>query len=129
VARTQVLFFSRLAADVCGRTLPRLKRLAVRSRYLLLGFGMLMSASIPGFLWYIRASPWHNDWAVTGAANITQSVPRFAAPLPYLTFADIEQRNAFIACYPCAVFVPGKCLRAFSLSYLLYHDRASLAVC
>lgn len=61
-----MLFFSRLAADVCGRTLPRVKRLVVRSRYVLFSFGLIMSGSIPGFLWYIKASPWHNDWAVTG---------------------------------------------------------------
>ena len=62
----QVLFFSRLAADVTGRTSPRLKLLATRSPYLLFSFGLLMTASIPGYLWYIKASPWHNDWAITG---------------------------------------------------------------
>ena len=63
----QVLFFSRLLADVCGRTIPRVKRLAVHSRMTLLGLGCFMTASIPAYLYYIRASPWHNDWAITGA--------------------------------------------------------------
>ena len=62
----QVLFFSRLAADVTGRTSPRIRLLAARSPRLLFAFGLLMTASIPGYLWYIKASPWRNDWAVTG---------------------------------------------------------------
>ncbi|BDA46393.1 hypothetical protein COCOBI_08-4860 [Coccomyxa sp. Obi] len=62
----KVLFFSRLAADVCGRTLPRLKRLAVRSRYVLFSFGLIMTASIPGYLYYIKQTAWHNDWLIIG---------------------------------------------------------------
>ena len=63
----QVLFFSRLLADVCGRTIPRVKRLAVHSRMTLFGLGCFMTASIPAYLYYIKASPWHSDWAITGA--------------------------------------------------------------
>ena len=62
----QVLFFSRLLADVCGRTIPRVKRLAVHSRMTLFGLGCFMTASISAYLYYIRASPWHSDWAITG---------------------------------------------------------------
>lgn len=62
----QVLFFSRLLADVCGRTIPRVKRLAVHSRMTLFGLGCFMTASIPAYLYYIRASPWHSDWAIIG---------------------------------------------------------------
>lgn len=62
----QVLFFSRLAADVCGRTLPRLKRLAVRSRYVLFSFGLFMTLSVPGYLYYIKQTAWHNDWLIIG---------------------------------------------------------------
>ena len=63
----QVLFFLRLLADVCGRTVPRVKRLAVTSARPLFGLGCFMTASIPVYLYYIRASPWHNDWAIIGA--------------------------------------------------------------
>ena len=65
--RSQVLFFSRLLADVCGRTVPRVKVLAVHSRVTLFALGCCMTASIPGYLYYIKASPWHSDWAITGA--------------------------------------------------------------
>ena len=67
LCRSQVLFFSRLLADVCGRTVPRVKVLAVHSRMTLFALGCFMTASIPGYLFYIKASPWHSDWAITGA--------------------------------------------------------------
>ncbi|KAK9906401.1 hypothetical protein WJX75_001248 [Coccomyxa subellipsoidea] len=62
----KVLFFSRLAADVCGRTLPRVKRLAIKSCYVLFSFGLIMTVSIPGYLYYIKQTAWHNDWFVIG---------------------------------------------------------------
>ncbi len=62
-----MLFFSRLAADVCGRTAPRIRALTPRSPRLLFFLGLLMTGSIPGYLYYIKQDAWHNDWAVTGA--------------------------------------------------------------
>lgn len=62
-----MLFFSRLLADVCGRTVPRVKVLAVYSPMTLFALGCFMTASIPGYLYYIKALPWHSDWAITGA--------------------------------------------------------------
>ena len=61
-----MLFFSRLAADVAGRTAPRMKALAPRSPLLLFCFGLLMTGSIPAYLYYIKQRAWHNDWAITG---------------------------------------------------------------
>ncbi len=66
LCQSQVLFFSRLLADVCGRTVPRVRALAVHSRMSLFALGCFMTASIPGYLYYIKASSWHSDWAITG---------------------------------------------------------------
>ena len=79
----QVLFFARLAADVCGRTLPRVKRLAVKSRYVLFSFGLIMTVSIPGYLYYIKQTAWHNDWFVIGGFGLTIKFAHFAS---YSTF-------------------------------------------
>lgn len=69
----QVLFFTRLFADVAGRSTPRVKRLAVTSLYSLLGLSCLLVAGLPFFFVYIKLLHWHNDFLVTGTLHASWS--------------------------------------------------------
>lgn len=58
-ATSQWLFFVRLFADLTGRLLPRVKRLALGSQGAVLALGLLMLALTPLFYLYIAlAPPW-----------------------------------------------------------------------
>ncbi|KAK9817758.1 hypothetical protein WJX72_001709 [[Myrmecia] bisecta] len=89
----KVLFFARLFADVAGRTLPRIKRLAIRSPYLLLALGLTKACVCPVFFLYLKSGDsWHNDylavgyvvclWALGGVINTNAYVvaPQCVAP-------------------------------------------------
>lgn len=93
---SQVLFFSRLLADVCGRTIPRVKRLALHSRMSLFALGCFMTASIPGYLYYIQSSPWHNDWAIIGVFLASfGSTAAVKAYLSVLSFMAVMLERTF----------------------------------
>lgn len=72
----QWLFFTRLFADLAGRLLPRLKRLALRSQGSVLALGMLMLALTPLFYLYIALAP---PWLVSDALACGE---RFSLALP-----------------------------------------------
>ncbi|KAK9804063.1 hypothetical protein WJX73_000717 [Symbiochloris irregularis] len=62
----KVLFFARLFADVGGRSTPRVRALALTSKYALLGLACLCLVSLPAFFTYITVLQWHNDYVLTG---------------------------------------------------------------
>lgn len=62
----QVLFFTRLFADVGGRSTPRIRALALTSQSSLLTLASLALTTLPGFFVYIKILHWHNDFLVTG---------------------------------------------------------------
>ena len=52
-----------------GRTLPRLRRVAVATPSVLLAMGVFMIAAIPPYFAYCKAGDaYHSDYAITGAA-------------------------------------------------------------
>lgn len=61
-----MLFFARLFADVAGRSTPRIRALALTSKFALLGLACLCLASLPAFFAYITVMHWHNDYVLTG---------------------------------------------------------------
>ena len=63
----QVIFFVRLFADITGRMLPRLQRLATENTVVLLLLSLAVTASIPPFFLYLKAPEgWLNDSLVIG---------------------------------------------------------------
>lgn len=60
----QWLFFVRLFADLTGRLLPRVKRLALGSQEAVLALGLLMLALTPLFYLYIALAP---PWLISDA--------------------------------------------------------------
>jgi hypothetical protein len=68
----QWLFFVRLFADLTGRLLPRVKRLALGSQGAVLALGLLMLALTPLFYLYIAlAPPWLiSDTLACGRARL-----------------------------------------------------------
>ena len=63
----QVLFFSRLFADVGGRMAPRMRSCALRSPGMLLALACLATAAIPLFFVYLKLR-WHSDLLMVGEA-------------------------------------------------------------
>ena len=63
----QVIFFVRLFADITGRMLPRMQRLAIESTFGLMALALAVTASIPLFFLYLKApEAWLNDGIVIG---------------------------------------------------------------
>lgn len=70
----QVLFFIRLFADLTGRTLPRIQRLAITSQRLLFAVACLALATVPLFFVYMKAPRRYlNDYLVIGMLAKPQS--------------------------------------------------------
>ena len=71
----QVLFFVRLFADITGRMLPRMQRLAIESTFGLLSLALAVTLSIPLFFLYLKApEAWLNDVVIIGNPNPCQHV-------------------------------------------------------
>ncbi|KAK9865209.1 hypothetical protein WJX84_011196 [Apatococcus fuscideae] len=68
----KVIFFVRLFADITGRMLPRMQRLAIESTFGLMALALAVTASIPLFFLYLKApEAWLNDGIVIGYVIIT----------------------------------------------------------
>ncbi|KAK9842795.1 hypothetical protein WJX74_002523 [Apatococcus lobatus] len=68
----KVLFFVRLFADITGRMLPRIQRLAIESTIGLLTLALAVTCSIPLFFLYLKApEAWLNDGIVIGYIIVT----------------------------------------------------------
>lgn len=68
-ALPQVLFFSRLVADIAGRSAPRFKRLSIASPRLLLAIASGLAATLPLAFVYLKANQRYlNDLLAVGAS-------------------------------------------------------------
>ncbi len=86
----QVIFFLRLFADITGRMLPRMQRLAIESTTGLLLLSLAVTSSIPLFFLYLKApEAWLNDGVVIGALVSSSSIPILCcSPLSWIV-ADL----------------------------------------